>query len=569
MSLRAPVAFLVVVALCFERADAATQAQIDQSLQRGAQHLLNTQAADGSWDYPGHTEGSTALAAFALLECGVKPSDPAIQRAAQLVRSRASSCTQTYSIALMIFFLDRLGDRRDEPLIVALGERLRNGQNANGAWTYFCAATRGGAGAGSFGGDNSNTQFAILGLWVARRHNVDVKSALERTDKYFRSTQGQDGGWNYPAIVGTRGADGGPVGLGVPVMGTSTGAMTCAGLLGLLVQFGNQAALRAGEAKDLKARPQGRANAAPVDPLKDPAVQAGLKCLERFLMPQGEALDRFGLGTELYFLWSVERVGVAYGLKKIGPVDWYAAGADRVVASQQADGSWSDYSASVGTSLALLFLKRANVAADLTRLVGGESQLRSSRDLEELKNAAAGQAPAAAPAPRSAPARTITAKDLPSMSPEKLKAALPGLGAKQQMAVLEELRDRKGSEATLALAESIANLDESSAAQARKFLVERLRRMTPATLARYLEYEDDEIRQAAAKVAGAKQDRSLIGPLIELLDERNIAVADAAHTALVELTGQQFGNFAGQATANRFVVIQRWKSWWEQQAQKK
>ena len=93
--------------------------------------------------------------------------------------------------------------------------------------------------------------------------------------------------------------------------------------------------------------------------------------------------------------------------------------------------------------------------------------------------------------------------------------------------------------------------------------------MTPATLARYLEYEDDEIRLAATKVAGGKKDHSLAGPLIELLSQRNAAVADAAHAALVEITGEQFGPFAGQPTANRFVVIKRWKTWQEQQAQKK
>src|SRR5688500_18303886 len=88
-------------------AQAATQAQIDQAIQRGVQHLLSTQGADGTWNFSGHAEGATSLAALALLESGVKSSDPAIQRAAQFVRGKASSCTQTYDISLIIFFLDR------------------------------------------------------------------------------------------------------------------------------------------------------------------------------------------------------------------------------------------------------------------------------------------------------------------------------------------------------------------------------------------------------------------------------------------------------------------------------
>ena len=32
---------------------------------------------------------------------------------------------------------------------------------------------------GYFGGDNSNTQFAVLGLWVAQRHGVRARAALQ------------------------------------------------------------------------------------------------------------------------------------------------------------------------------------------------------------------------------------------------------------------------------------------------------------------------------------------------------------------------------------------------------
>jgi hypothetical protein len=523
------------------------------------QYLLGNQGANGGWSYAGYEEGSTALAGLALLESGVKPTDPAIQRAAQLVRTRANSVSQTYSLALMIFFLDRLGDRRDAALITTLGTRLRNGQSSQGGWSYMCPLgqdSRNGAlpllgAVAGLGGDNSNTQFAILGLWVARRHGVDVKQALERTDKYFRDSQSRDGGWNYVSIPNVD-----PAANALnPVLGGSTGAMTCAGLLGLLVQIGNQASLRAGEAKDLKAPASNKASTAAPDPLKDPAVQAGLQRLQQFLMPQGSS-GRTGLGTELYFLWSVERVGMAYGLKTIGPVDWYAAGADRIVASQQGDGSWSDYAQCVGTSLALLFLRRANVAADLTRLVGGESTLRSGSDAEELQNAAS------AARPSSKPATLPAAAVLADLSPQRLKSMLPAADAKQQTAILEELRDRKGSEATLALAEAIESLMEPHDAMARKLLAERLTRMTPATLVRYLEYDHPELRRAAAQAAETKQDRALIGPLIALLEERNVAVADAAHSALQRIAGQQFGAFAGQGTANRFVVIKKWKAWW-------
>src|SRR5260370_337309 len=50
-------------------------------------------------------------------------------------------------------------------------------------------------------GDNSNTQFAALGLWVARRSGMPVEEALMRIEKRFRRTQHQDGGCSYVATT--------------------------------------------------------------------------------------------------------------------------------------------------------------------------------------------------------------------------------------------------------------------------------------------------------------------------------------------------------------------------------
>ncbi|MCS7047297.1 MAG: hypothetical protein NZO58_13140, partial [Gemmataceae bacterium] len=70
---------------------------------------------------------------------------------------------------------------------------------------------------------------------------------------------------------------------------------------------------------------------------------------------------------DLYYLWSLERVAVAYDLEKIGGKDWYAWGAPIIVAHQRDDGSWREAHPGVpDTCFALLFLRRANVAADLT-----------------------------------------------------------------------------------------------------------------------------------------------------------------------------------------------------------
>ena len=73
---------------------------------------------------------------------------------------------------------------------------------------------------------------------------------------------------------------------------------------------------------------------------------------------------------DYYFLWSLERVAVLYGLRTIGGKDWYAWGSDVIVRHQRPDGSWADdFGGPVDTCFALLFLKRANVAVDLTKIL--------------------------------------------------------------------------------------------------------------------------------------------------------------------------------------------------------
>ena len=70
---------------------------------------------------------------------------------------------------------------------------------------------------------NSNTQFAILGLWTARKHGVPVGPSFNLVVNRFRMSQAGDGGWAYAFIRG-----GG---------NSSTPPMTCCGLIGLAVGY--------------------------------------------------------------------------------------------------------------------------------------------------------------------------------------------------------------------------------------------------------------------------------------------------------------------------------------------
>ena len=231
----------VMVGLAPSAARAVNQKDIDAAIERGVAALKELQQANGAW--PHEQIGATALAGLTLLECKVSPTDSAVVKAAELVRRASVDLTHTYSISLSIVFLDRLGDPADVPLIESLAVRLMAGQDSTGGWGYNCppivesevrrlTATLGDRvgkvdprdppakrtpkdlspeitqqigqlnrvqfePSGIKGGDNSNTQFAALGLWVARRHGMPVDDACDRLALRFRRTQADEGGWAY------------------------------------------------------------------------------------------------------------------------------------------------------------------------------------------------------------------------------------------------------------------------------------------------------------------------------------------------------------------------------------
>jgi hypothetical protein len=389
---------------------AAEEAEVNKAIGRGLEYLKRHAPRDPMGNQ--RTSGLHPLVGLTLLECGVPADDPALARLTALVRADAPRLTETYSLSLAILFLDRLGEAQDEKLVGLLAARLLAGQNEAGGWHYTCPAlseadgqlllsylagqppSRAGTApgdsdmprrirpdekpAGDGGGasraappsrdglpgsvknravvaadprkkfprsandDNSNTQFAVLGVWAARRHGVPVDRCVALIAARFRQSQNADGSWGYNLNSSNR-----------------RDSMTCAGLLGLAV---------------------GRAGDGPPESAgQDPAIAKGLQFLGRKVQqpggvkpPQKGRPNGLGVGAEalgdLYWLWSVERVGVIYSLSTIGGKDWYAWGAGLLVGRQGDDGSWSaGQGPLVDTCFALLFLRRVNVARDLTR----------------------------------------------------------------------------------------------------------------------------------------------------------------------------------------------------------
>ena len=202
--------------------------------------------------------------------------------------------------------------------------------------------------------DNSNTQFATLGLWAAGRHGVPMERALDLLARRFQVSQTPAGGWAYQYERNPRGGE--------------TPTMTGAGLLGLAVGHGLTADLRGADRQTAD---------------EDPRVEKGMKLVGTFIgraHGRGKARTR-PLERNYYFLWSVERVGMLYGRKTMGDKEWYPWGAEDLIELQGENGDWRGGTYPMAqpvpdTCFALLFLKRANLAKDLTNKLQFLTQIK-------------------------------------------------------------------------------------------------------------------------------------------------------------------------------------------------
>ncbi|WP_406696650.1 VWA domain-containing protein [Singulisphaera sp. Ch08] len=370
MNLRA-VLSMVLLVLGFGQMQArAADPQADaiaQAIERGVDFLKAQQAPTGNWSFSfnhDHTLGITALAGLALLENGIERTDPSITRATSVVRSLSLRSTQTYDLALAILYLARAQVETrgpDDRLIQRLAARLASGEQG-GMWSYTVpleniedderprTSRRDQSTRVAEVGDNSNTQFALLGIWAASRHGYEPNASLAAIDGHFRRSPDRNGRWGY--VSGAAGTD----------------SMTCAGLMGLAIS-----AARPNLAERQTARARGAALAA--DPIFANALQAVAKDARKI-----------GQNSDIYYLWSLERVCVALGLRDLDGFDWYETGASELLRRQLEDGGWPEpaWGRIPNTCLALLFLRKANLAFELDRVLKLPTSSRPDRPADEV-----------------------------------------------------------------------------------------------------------------------------------------------------------------------------------------
>jgi hypothetical protein len=518
-----------------EERDRALEAQMRGSINRGVAFLRRTQSPDGWWYHRGpgleqevleQNVGATALCALALLFCGVDANDDAIQSAVEVVLSRAPGLTYTYALSLSIVLLDRVNRGQHDALLKRLGERLVAGQGQNTwGWGYYVHNQAGGE-------DNSNTQLAMLGTFIARKYGVDTSRAFKGLEHRFRTTQHPGSGWGYKP------------GTGGPLNAVSP-AMTCAGLLALAFNYHveRNAVFQGANTEEDFSDPQRIESLRKLrDPRDDPQVRDALLFI-RQIMVNNVTTDHFA-----YFLWTLERTCLVYEWKKIHGINWHYWGARLLIPLQQQNGSWTgdiNSGPNAETAFALLYLSKADLIGslfDFAILRGGSLKEAGRKTTKPADKPRVAQ-PKAQPGREAVPGEAVALQ-------EELRTAV----GDRVDEILDLLEKTKGSDYTNALVNALGFVRGEIKPRVRDALSRRFARMSAKTLRSYLQHEQAEFRRAAAQATALKKEKELIPDLIHTLRDADTEVSEEAAKTLKLLTGRNFGRDA-----------KAWDRWWQEQ----
>lgn len=455
-------------------------------------------------------DGYDSLAGYAAIKGGVPVDDPVIERTLQRVLGRFKVNTYEpgghgrYTAGCDLMFLESLHDEQYKPHMAAIVAHIAQTRTSDGVWHYPNTPSK---------GDQSITQYAVLGLWAAERAEVHVPPQLwDGVAAWQVKVQNRDGGFAYH-----------PDGGGDP----STPTMSAAGISNLLVarkylykagdipeqkkadeekpkpkklRFGVLKRVEAEEAAEAptddepeEPGPQRPTNYRPVTPL--PLVEAAIARSAGALNGTVPAAVKGDDGHRFYLWYGIERMAALANMKVVGGQDWYDAGVDFLSKSQT---DWLN--ASEKTAFAVLFLTQAtskilgrkpepkiDVGAGL--LAGGRGL---PEDLSQIESLAEGEAK-----------------------------------VRQATEPLDELFAALGDPSTGQTVDAQAAIVEKLRLGDREELIGQIDRVLD-----FVEHPHYEIRRTGVWVLGRTEDLTYVDKLVDALLDENLDVAVEARNAL-------------------------------------
>jgi len=323
---------------CAGRALAANQVTAEElkaHMDQLVRDIRDKQTVNGSWSSERvlgagrWVVGQTALAVLALSSAGLPADDAAIKNGVEFLLNR--NAASVYEAALKIMALESVDHKQYIKEIERTVEYLILTQCDNGGWSYSGSVSR---------PDNSNSQFAVLGLRSAARSGAKIPDSVwAGAYAYFaRGQHGKDGGWGY-----TQGDN------------DSYGSMTVAGAASLYIC---SVRLHLSEGVCCKY-------------IDDNRMDRGLNWLARhFSVRTNPGYNSW----KFYYLYGLERAGVISARRYMGKHDWYLEGVDHLVHTQNVYAGLGDWVGPiVRKSFALLFLAKGNshVLLHKARWAGG------------------------------------------------------------------------------------------------------------------------------------------------------------------------------------------------------
>ena len=179
------------------------EAAIDRAIEKGTDYLLKQIQAQ---QVGKNGFGQVALETYALVVAGISVDHPIIRNNFLFLRKRMRGSLHVYSLSCYVFALDAaisqlefdhrlLNPTLDPKRLPSLGNEYRSEmraavagllktQNGHGAWRYFQNSDF----------DNSNTQFAVLGLGVGAKRGISIPtSAWLDVVRHFKNGQDKSG----------------------------------------------------------------------------------------------------------------------------------------------------------------------------------------------------------------------------------------------------------------------------------------------------------------------------------------------------------------------------------------
>lgn len=288
-----------------------TTLMIKDKVDTVTQAIINDQKPDGSWAYSGHTSGATALHLLALSTAGLTEKHPSMQKGIAYLKKNFPA-NDTYSVGMYACAFQAIDQRKYQNEVKKAASWLINHQK-EGTWNY----------SGNGQGDNSVTQFAILGLKAAIDAGITIpKKVFSNTADHFKNTQNTDGGWGYTGKA------------------ASSASMTAAALASLSV-----CEVEKEISQELKKGPKFCGTYEDT-----PSIIRGIRWITTYM-------DKHNSNTvfsEPYTAYAIERVGIFFDQKTLGLHDWYREGSASILNSNINNGLY------VPKAFKLLFLAKGN-----------------------------------------------------------------------------------------------------------------------------------------------------------------------------------------------------------------